>query len=68
MTSEPKFAVVVMLPETDDPQRVDFISREFPDIESMVSALQELETNMPNWRLVTFCHIEDLPLLMEEPA
>lgn len=65
-----RYAVVVMLPEVadeDDPGRVDFLSRELDDFDQVAALLNDLEAKVPNWRLISFCHVEDLPLLMEEP-
>lgn len=64
-----KFAIVVMLPEPkDDPKRVDFLSREFDSWDEIPELMNEVEEKIPNWRLVSFSHVEDLPLLMEPPA
>lgn len=62
------FAVVVMLPDAgDDPFRVDFQSRTFTTWMEFGAAMEQLEAAVPNWRLVTVCHVEDLPKLMEPP-
>lgn len=64
-----KFAVVVMLPDQEDapPERVDFASREFDTWQEAIELMAVVEEKVPNWRLVTFCHVEDLPMLMEGP-
>lgn len=57
-----------MLPEPlDDPSRVDFVSREFGSWDEIPALMAEVEERAPNWRTVAFCHVEDLPLLMEGP-
>lgn len=61
------FAVVVMLPEADDPARVDFVSREFTTWPEFADAMAEVEEKSPSWRVVALCHIEDLPHLLEGP-
>lgn len=64
-----KYALVALLPQDEtDPGRVDFVSREFETPDEVASMLEELESRVPNWRAVTICHVEDLPLLMEPPA
>lgn len=63
-----RLAVVVMLPEPgDDPMRLDFVSREFDGWAEALELMAEVEVRAPNWRLVTFCHVGDLPMLMEGP-
>lgn len=63
-----RLAVVVILPEApDDPTRLDFVSREFDTWGEAIELMAEVEKNEPRWRLASFCHIEDLPLLMEPP-
>jgi len=63
-----KFAVVALLPEPiDDKMRMDFVSREFETEEEVGLAIKELEVIHPSWRVLTICHTEDLPLLMEKP-
>jgi len=63
-----KFAIVALLPEpTDDPTRADFISKEFETGDEVGQAINELEEHYPKWRIISICHIEDLPLLMEGP-
>jgi hypothetical protein len=63
-----RFAVAVMLPEPlDDPTRCDFVAREFDSWDEVPALMAEVEAKAPNWRLVTFCHVEDLPMLMEGP-
>lgn len=64
-----RFAVVALLPEpADDPKRADFVSREFETWDEVPAMMTELEEAHPAWRVVTFAHVEDLPLLMEPPA
>jgi hypothetical protein len=64
-----RFAVVALLPEpADDATRADFVAREFETWEEVPAMMAELETAHPAWRVVTFAHVEDLPLLMEPPA
>lgn len=60
--------MVVLLPETDDPARLDLASREFDTTAEIAAVLDELEANVPNWRVISFVHVEDLPLLMEPPT
>lgn len=61
-------AVVVMLPTpTDDAARVDFVSREFTSWDEVPAFMAEVEERAPGWQVVAFCHVEDLPLLMEAP-
>lgn len=55
-----------MLPETDA-TRLDFNSREFDDWTEFAAFMAEAEAAMPNWRLVSVCHVEDLPRLMDPP-
>lgn len=63
-----RFALVALLPEpADDATRMDFVSREFDTIADITGALEELEAKVPNWRVISFCHSEDLPLLVEPP-
>lgn len=63
-----KFAIVVMLPENPaDPKQIDFASKEFETVDDIAQALHELEEKQPNWRLIAFCHVEDLPALMSAP-
>lgn len=62
------FAVVVMMPEPeDDSTRVDFQSREFSEWSEFATFMAGMDVVMPNWRIVSVCHVEDLPLLMEPP-
>jgi hypothetical protein len=61
-----RFAVVALLPEAVS-DRMDFVSREFGSLDEIADALKELEATCPNWRVISFVHIEDLPLLMEPP-
>lgn len=61
-----RFAVVALLPEST-PGRMDFLSREFESWTEFAEAMEELEANAPKWRVVSVCHVEDLPLLMEPP-
>lgn len=62
------FGVVALLPEPpDDRTRADFVSREFTSWDEVPAFMAELEEKHPAWRAVTFCHVEDLPLLMEPP-
>jgi hypothetical protein len=62
------FAVVVMLPNNkEDPMQVDFAAREFTSWQQVPGFMAEVEAKVPNWRLVSFCHVEDLPMLMEPP-
>lgn len=63
-----RFAVVVMLPDNGTPDRVDFTSREFDTWTEFASAMEQLEADVPTWRIVTVCHVEDLPMLMEGPG
>jgi hypothetical protein len=63
------FALVALLPEpTDDRLRLDFVSREFESPADVAGLIAELEAAYPKWRVVTICHVEDLPLLMEAPG
>jgi hypothetical protein len=63
-----KFALVALLPEPkDDATRADFVSREFDTPAQIGAAIAELEEKVPGWRVLTICHVEDLPLLMEPP-
>lgn len=64
-----KFAVVVLLPQDpDNPTRADFNCREFETWDEFATFMKdELEVHVPNWQVVTVCHVEDLPLLMEPP-
>lgn len=67
MTDEAKrFAVVALLPEAV-PGRADFVSREFSSWDEVPAMMAQLEAGEPCWRVVSFCHIEDLPLMMEGP-
>lgn len=59
-----KFAIVVLLPESVN-NRLDFVSREFESLSEIQPILKEVEEKAPNWRVISFCHIEDLPLMME---
>lgn len=60
--------MVVMLPEPpDDPGRADFAHREFDTWDEVPGFMAEVEATHPGWRVVTFAHVEDLPLLMEPP-
>lgn len=61
-----KYAVVVMLPETEQ-TRVDFASREFDTWEEFAAIMTDADQTEPGWRLVSVCHIEDLPMMMEGP-
>lgn len=64
-----RYALVALLPQpADDATRLDFMSREFDTTADVALLLDELEANVPGWRVVTICHVEDLPLLMEPPA
>lgn len=61
-----RFAVVALLPEpADGAPRMDFVSREFETWDEVPAMMAELEAAHPAWRVVTFAHVEDLPLLME---
>jgi hypothetical protein len=61
-----RFAVVILLPDDPaDPSRMDFISREFDSWREVPDFMSEVEEREPKWRVVSFCHVEDLPLLME---
>lgn len=60
------FAIVTLLPE-EAATRMDFASKEFATIEEVGAVLAELEASAPNWRVISFVHVEDLPLLMQEP-
>lgn len=63
-----RLAVVALLPEpTDDANRADFASREFDTWEEFAAMMRDLDTAYPTWRVVTVCHVEDLPLIMEPP-
>lgn len=62
-----RFAVLVLLPEAEDAQRMDFASREFDSWDEVPGFMAEVEAAHPRWRAVTFTHVEDLPLLMEPP-
>ena len=63
-----RFGVVVLLPEPADGEpRMDFVGREFDDWAEVPGLMAELERVHPGWRLVSFCHVEDLPLLCEPP-
>lgn len=62
----PELAVVALLPESVAGQW-DFASRETHGWDDLVASLKELEANAADWRVITICHIEDLPLLMEPP-
>jgi hypothetical protein len=60
--------VVVLLPEPEDgAARMDFASREFDTPDELAALLTEIEERVPTWRVLTICHVEDLPLLMEPP-
>lgn len=61
-----RFACVVLLPDTIEGQ-ADFLSREFDTLDQIVDAMRELEARNLKWRVLSFCHIEDLPLLMADP-
>lgn len=61
-----KFAIVVMMPE-NRPHIMDFVSREFDTMDEVADLLKEVDEKEPKWRLISFCHTEDLPLLMEPP-
>lgn len=63
-----RLAVAALLPETDESvaaRRQDFVSKEF-ELEELPTVLAELEAVAPGWRALTFVHVEDLPLLMQE--
>lgn len=63
-----RFAVVALLPEpADDQSRMGFASREFESWDEFAVFMKELDVAHPKWRVVTVCHIEDLPLLMQPP-
>lgn len=59
-----RFAVVVMLPEAEA-GRLDFNSREFDTWAEFAEFMEEAEKVLPSWRIVSVCHVEDLPMLME---
>lgn len=61
-----QFAVVALLPEVI-PGKMDFGSKECEDIDGVCKAIKELHEHGTPWRMITVCHIEDLPLLMEPP-
>lgn len=61
-----RFAVVVMLPETDQ-TRTDFATREFDTWDEFAALMVKADEVEPRWRLVSVCHIEDLPMMMEHP-
>lgn len=61
-----KFAVVIMLPDDpDNPMQANFATQEFDSWGQIATALARVDREVPNWQLVTFCHVEDLPKLME---
>lgn len=61
-----RLAVVAVLPEDpDDPTRVDFVSREFDTWDEITQACAAMEAAYPKWQVVSFCHVEDLPLLVD---
>lgn len=62
-----RFAVVALLPENTAGQ-LDFAGREFDTWAEFATAMEELDLDQPGWRVVTVCHVEDLPLIMEPPA
>ena len=63
-----RFAVVALMPQDEaNPNRQDFVNREFDSWADVPKFMAELEEAVPNWRAVTFVHVEDLPLLMEPP-
>lgn len=63
-----KFAVVVILPAPeDDATRMDFQSREFDTWTEFAAFMEGMDVEIPGWRLVSVCHVEDLPMLMEGP-
>lgn len=63
------YALVALLPEPDDDAtRMDFVSREFDTPVEVAELIARLEQAYPKWRVVTICHTEDLPLLMEPPT
>jgi hypothetical protein len=67
-TNVSRFAVAALLPEPpDEPTRADFVSREFDSFDEIADALRQLEAAHPRWRIISFVHSEDLPLLMEPP-
>lgn len=59
--------MVVVLPEST-PGRADFVSREFDELAALAPLMAEVDVKCPGWRLVSVCHVEDLPLLMEPPV
>ena len=61
-----KYACVALLPDAI-PGQADFVSREFDSPEDITQLVKELEDSSTGWRVVAFCHVEDLPLLMEDP-
>lgn len=64
-----KYAVVVVLPAPeDDETRMDFQSREFEDWADFATFMEAMDVAVPGWRLVTVCHVEDLPMLMDGPV
>lgn len=63
-----RFALVALLPEAEDPSRLDFVSKEFESPGDVAELITQLEEHCPKWRAVTICHVEDLPLLMGPPA
>lgn len=63
-----RFAVVALLPQDEArPGDADFVSREFSCWTEFATMMREVDERIPNWRIVSVCHVEDLPLLMEEP-
>lgn len=61
-----KFAVIVMLPETEQ-TRVDFAHREFDTWQEFAQIMTDADEKQPAWRVVSVCHVEDLPMMMEAP-
>lgn len=58
--------MVALLPEAVA-GRADFVSTEFENPEDIGELIAHLEASEPGWRVLSICHIEDLPLLMGDP-
>jgi len=54
-----------MLPKAESPEDLDFVTQEFDSIEEIVVILLHLEETYPEWKIISFCHVEVLPLLIE---
>lgn len=62
-----KYAIIALLPDAHN-GKMDFVGKEFETGEQVGQAVNELEQAYPQWRAITICHIEDLPLLMQDPS